>query len=201
MGKNFDAIRSTVQGADSGELPSGHGPASLRPGGHMTTITWLRRMMARDFGTLAAQLDAYPDDQSLWKVVPGIVNPGGTLALHLVGNLRHFVGAQLGNTGYVRDRDAEFTKRGASRTELRELTIAAEQETDRALAHLDPAVLDNPYPLPVAGVTLSTGQFLLHLAGHFGYHLGQLDYHRRIVTRGTVVKGMQSPAALAERTS
>jgi hypothetical protein len=167
----------------------------------MTTITWVRRTMGRDFGTLAAQLDAYPDDQSLWKVVPGIVNPGGTLALHLVGNLRHYIGAQLGSTGYERDRDGEFTKRSASRKELRDLVAVARQEVDRTLAQLDPAVLDTPYPLAVAGVTLTTGQFLVHLAGHFGYHLGQLDYHRRIVARGSVVQGMQSPAALADPTS
>jgi hypothetical protein len=166
----------------------------------MTTITWVRRTIGRDFGTLAAQLDAYPDDQSLWKVVPGIVNPGGTLALHLVGNLRHYIGGQLGSTGYERDRDAEFTKRSLSRGELRDLIATARQEIDHTLAQLDPAVLDRPYPLAVGGVTLTTGQFLVHLAGHFGYHLGQLDYHRRIVTRGTVVKGMQSPAALADPT-
>jgi DinB superfamily len=167
----------------------------------MTTITWVRRMMRRDLGTLATQLDAYPDDTSLWKVVPGIVNPGGTLALHLVGNLRHFVGGQLGKSGYLRDRDAEFTRRNATRKELRDLATVAQQEVDRTLAQLDPAALDRPYPLPIAGATLSTGQFLLHLAGHFGYHLGQLDYHRRIVTRGTVVTGMQSPAALVDPAS
>lgn len=164
----------------------------------MTTITWVRRTMGRDFETLAAQLDAYPDEQSVWKVVPGIVNPGGTLALHLVGNLRHYIGAQLGSTGYVRDRDAEFTRRNMSRRELRDLVVAARQEVDRTLAQLDPTALDRPYALAVGGATLTTGQFLVHLAGHLGYHLGQMDYHRRIVTRGTVVQGMQSPAALAD---
>jgi hypothetical protein len=164
----------------------------------MMTIEWLRRTFRRDLASLAAQLDAYPDELSVWKAVPGMANSGGTLAMHLVGNMRHFIGAQLGGSGYVRDRDAEFGARDVSRTELKKTIAAAQGEVDSTLAKLDPATLDNPYPLAVAGVTLSTGQFLVNLGTHFGYHLGQLDYHRRVVTGGTSVAGMQSPKALAD---
>ena len=164
------------------------------------TIEWLRRIYRRDFASLTAQLDTYPDEESVWKAAPGLANSGGTLAMHLIGNVRHFIGAQLGGSGYVRDRDAEFGARGVPRAELKKSISAALREVDSALATLDPATLDNPYPLAVAGVTLSTGQFLVHLAGHFGYHLGQLDYHRRVVTGGTSVAGMQSPKALADPT-
>jgi hypothetical protein len=164
----------------------------------MMTITWLRRIYRRDLASLAAQLDAYPDEQSVWKAVPGIANTGGTLAMHLIGNMRHRIGAQLGGSGYRRDRDAEFGARDVPRADLKKTITAAQGEVDGALAKLDPATLDNPYPLAVAGVTLSTGQFLIHLGAHFGYHLGQLDYHRRVVTGGTSVVGMQSPKALAD---
>jgi hypothetical protein len=68
-------------------------------------------MMLRELVTLRKQIEAYPSDESLWKVVPGISNSGGTLALHLAGNLQHFIGAVLGSTGYIRDRDAEFSVR------------------------------------------------------------------------------------------
>ncbi len=164
----------------------------------MMTIEWLRRIFRRDLASLAAQLDAYPDEQSAWKAVPGIANTGGTLAMHLVGNMRHFIGAQLGGSGYVRDRDAEFGARDVPRAELKKTITAAQGEVDSALAKLDPATLDRAYPLAGAGATLSTGQFLVHLATHFGYHLGQLDYHRRVVTGGTSVAGMLSPKTLAD---
>lgn len=162
----------------------------------MTILPWLRRVIRRDLATLAAQLDAYPDDQALWRPVPGITNVGGTLVLHLAGNVRHFVGAQLGGTGYVRDRDGEFNRRDVPRGELRAIVAAARTEADRTLGALGDAALERTYPLAVGGVSLVTGQLLLHLATHFAYHLGQLDYHRRMATGGGAVAGMQAAAAL-----
>ncbi len=82
-------------------------------------IDAIRRCMLRDLDGMLAELDGYPDDASVWALPDGIANSTGTLALHLAGNLRHFVGGQLGGTGYVRDRDAEFADRGLSRDELR----------------------------------------------------------------------------------
>lgn len=163
----------------------------------MTTVTWLRRVVRRDLATLAAQLDAYADERDLWRPVPGIANTGGTLVLHLAGNIRHFVGAQLGGTRYVRDRDGEFNRRNVPQAELRDTVAAARAEADRTLAALDENALGRPYPLAVGGVTLSTGQLLIHLATHLAYHLGQLDYHRRVATGGGSVAGMQATSALA----
>jgi uncharacterized damage-inducible protein DinB len=163
----------------------------------MSTITWLRVVFWRDLESLAAEVAAYPDDAALWRAAPGIANPGGTLALHLAGNMRHFIGAELAGTGYVRDRDAEFGTRDLSRAEVRRIVEAARDEVDAALAPLDDGALERPFPVAVAGVTLSTGQFLIHLAAHLGYHLGQLDYHRRITSGGGSVAGMQAVKALA----
>jgi uncharacterized damage-inducible protein DinB len=144
--------------------------------------TWIAGALARDLRALRRELEAYPDERDLWRAAPGIVNTAGTLALHLAGNLQHFVGTVLGGTGYVRDRDAEFNRRDVPRAELlREIdaTLAAVEKT---LSRLPDEALAKPYPQPVAGVTLATGDFLMHLCIHCGWHLGQLDYHRRMVT-------------------
>lgn len=156
----------------------------------------LRRVLLRELRTIQAELDAYPDDASVWRCPPGIENSAGTLTLHLVGNLRYFVGARLGGTAYVRDRDEEFSARDLSRDDLRARIAAAITEVDRALAHLEPGRLTAEFPDPVGGVRLSTGQFLLHLTAHCGYHLGQLDYHRRVVTGQARGVGAVAPAAL-----
>lgn len=162
------------------------------------TPDMVRRTLLRELHTLAVELDAYPDDASVWAGPPGIENSAGTLALHLVGNLRHFIGARLGGTGYVRDRVEEFAARGLARTEIRARIAAAIAEVDRVLAALPPGRLAEEFPDPVGGVRLSTGQFMLHLAAHFGYHLGQLDYHRRIVTGRAEGVGALAPAALVD---
>jgi hypothetical protein len=139
-------------------------------------------LLLRDLAALRRELDAYPDDDSVWALPPGLPNSAGTLALHLCGNLRHFVGARLGGSGYVRNREREFSARGLSREALRAEIAEADAAVRRVLPALDDAALDAPYPDALANHTYGTGDFILHLCSHFAYHLGQVDYHRRIVT-------------------
>lgn len=140
------------------------------------------RIFARELDAVRREIDAYDDDEGPWRIVPGMSNCGGTLVLHLVGNLRGFIGAALGQSGYVRARDTEFSRRDVPRAELRALVDAADLELQRAFADVDPAQLDAPFPIALGGRHPDTRIFLLHLAVHLGYHLGQLDTHRRVVT-------------------
>jgi len=142
----------------------------------------VRLFLLRELDSVRASIEAYPDDKSVWRPVPGITNVGGTLGLHIAGNLRHFIGAALGDTGYVRDRDAEFSARDLPRSDLIDRIEAARAESDRTLTNLPVADFEGRYPMPIAGRVVRTGDFLVHLAIHLAYHLGQLDYHRRIVT-------------------
>jgi hypothetical protein len=158
----------------------------------------VRRVLLRDLDSLAAQVGAYPSDADLWKSAPGMANPGGTLALHLAGNLRAFVGAELGQTGYVRDRDAEFSTRGLSRPEILARITAARLDVDQALARLPDSALAQRFPQEVGGARLTTGHLLLHLVAHFAYHLGQVDYHRRAVTGGGSLPGMMAAKVLTD---
>ena len=153
-------------------------------------------MMLRELVTLRKQIEAYPSDEALWKVVPGISNSGGTLALHLAGNLQHFIGAVLGATGYIRDRDAEFSVRGLSRAEVLNLIDQATASLTHTFRSLTDEVLRRQYPERVGKVRLTSGDFLVHLEGHLAYHLGQIDYHRRMTTGGGALTGALSPGAL-----
>jgi uncharacterized damage-inducible protein DinB len=157
------------------------------------------RLFGRELATVRDQLLAYPDTESTWALPNGLPNSAGTLALHLAGNLRWFIGAQLGGSNYVRDRDAEFALRGIARDELVRNIEAASDEVTRALAQLDDSTLEQPFPLEVGGVRLPTGRFIGHLAVHLAYHLGQMDYHRRVVTGVNKSLGALAPSALADR--
>jgi hypothetical protein len=162
-----------------------------------TLVGWVRAILRRDLGTLRRELDLYADDAGPWRKVPGLANSGGTLALHLAGNLRHFVGARLGGSGYVRDRAAEFAERDVPRAKLIAQVDAAMHEADAALAALDPRRLLEEFPDPVAGVRLTTGDLLLHLLVHLTYHLGQLNAHRRVVSGDASSVGALAIPALA----
>ena len=162
----------------------------------MSLAASLGAIFARELATLRMEVEAYPQEADLWRLVPGISNPGGTLALHLAGNLHHFIEAVLGGSGYRRDREYEFQARDVPRADLLrriDETMAAVRKT---LEGLSEAQLGQEYPLEVAGVRLMTGDFLMHLASHFSYHLGQMDYHRRITTGGSPLGGAVSPTRL-----
>jgi septum formation protein len=146
----------------------------------------MAHLLLREIRAARRQVLAYPDDEAPWRTLPGWPNSAGTLALHLAGNLQHFVGAILGATGYVRDRSGEFSRRGLSRSELAGELLAAEVAVRTVLEALPPEALDRPWPSPFSGLAPSPVQiparsFLLHLLAHAAYHLGQMDYHRRAV--------------------
>jgi hypothetical protein len=142
----------------------------------------LAALFVRDLTRLAQQLRAFPDTAAVWKLAPGVSNAAGTLALHLEGNLREYVGRQLGGVEYRRDRPREFSARGIERDELIDRVEAVLETVRSVVGALPPAVLDAPYPEPYDGAPISTRQFLIHLSGHLNYHLGQVDYLRRVTT-------------------
>ncbi len=142
----------------------------------------IRRVLVRDLKSLRAELDAYENDSQIWALPDGLKNSAGTLSLHLTGNLRHFIGAQIGQSGYLRDREYEFAARDLARHVLAEQIDAAIADVESALNLLTDSDLELPFPITVGGHQFTIGRFLTHLTAHFAYHLGQIDYHRRIVT-------------------
>ncbi|MDE3053600.1 MAG: DinB family protein [Gemmatimonadota bacterium] len=166
----------------------------------MTTAELIGTILVRDLGGVRREIEAYRTDADLWKLDPAIPNSAGTLALHLAGNLRHYVGAVLGDSGYVRDRDAEFSARGVSRADLLRQLDAAAADITKVMPRIADAQLAATYPVPVAGRTVSTGDMLIHLAVHLTYHLGQIDYHRRLLGGSTKSIGAVSPAELRSAT-
>lgn len=153
-------------------------------------------VISRELRTIERELNAYQNDDQVWALPAGLPNSGGTLALHAAGNLRHFIGTVLGGGSYVRDRDAEFSRRDVPRAELVDGLQQAETAVRSTLSDLDPAKFAEPYPIPVANRRVNTGEFLTHLATHLAYHAGQLDFHRRVVTGDVTGVGAVSPLEL-----
>jgi len=142
----------------------------------------LANLFTRDLQRLLQELEAFPDTASLWTTGPGVANAAGTLALHLEGNLREYIGRQIGGLDYTRDRPLEFGARDVPQSELIARIQAVAELVPRVLEGLSEAALNAVYPEDVLGLPLSTRQFLIHLFGHFSYHLGQIDYLRRLTT-------------------
>ena len=142
----------------------------------------LLSLFTRDLNRLKDELNAYKSEQAIWMVGPGISNSAGNLSLHLIGNLNHFIGADLGGTGYVRQRDMEFSQKDIARAVLIaniDKTIAILTEVLGRLSNTD---LDAEREF-MKDKKDSTGYFLIHLVAHLSYHLGQINYHRRLLDK------------------
>lgn len=146
------------------------------------TIKSLRVLFERDLGTLKKELMAYEDESQLWIVDRAITNSAGNLVLHLCGNLKHFIGAVLGDSGYIRERDREFGDKNVSREAMAKSIDETREIVLKTLDGLTDADLDKVYEVRVFNdKPITTHIFLLHLSGHLMYHLGQINYHRRLL--------------------
>ena len=142
----------------------------------------LAALFARDLTRLRQEIAAFPDEDAIWATAPGVTNSAGTLVLHLEGNLREYVGRQIGGLTYQRDRPAEFSRRGVPQAELVARAERLHADIPPVIRALPPDALERLYPEVVLGIPVSTAQFLAHLLGHLNYHLGQMDYLRRVTT-------------------
>ena len=141
----------------------------------------LAKLFERDILKLRNEIMAYDDERQLWIIKEQISNSGGNLCLHLMGNLQHYIGKVLGGSGYMRDRPAEFSSRDIPKEdlvkELEEIIIVV----NKAIASLTETQLEKQYPEKVFEYDMTVRYFLLHLLAHLNYHLGQVNYHRRLI--------------------
>ena len=141
----------------------------------------LIKLFKRDLNKLKAEIEAYRDEKNLWLVTKEISNSSGNLCLHIVGNLNAFIGAEFGNTGYIRQRDLEFSLKDIPRIELIKQideTILVVENTIKTLSKDD---FQKEYSRRVFEDKMTTEFFLIHLIAHLSYHLGQINYHRRFL--------------------
>ena len=138
-------------------------------------------LLQRDLEGLQREVALFPDDQLLWTTPAGVTNSAGNLALHVAGNIQHFIGREIGGLPFERDREAEFGRRRGSRDELVDHVRRALVAVTTVLPQLDEGQLAARFDAH-AGVSMTTQRFLLHLCTHTAFHVGQVGYLRRIVT-------------------
>jgi uncharacterized damage-inducible protein DinB len=144
-------------------------------------IEVLRNIFKRDLEKLEQEISAYATDANLWVVENNIANSGGNLCLHLIGNLKTFIGKELGGFNYTRDRDAEFSTKGVQRDVLLAAIMETREMVDSSLAKLKQDDLNRMFPVLVFSERTTIEYMLVHLATHLTYHLGQINYHRRLL--------------------
>jgi uncharacterized damage-inducible protein DinB len=145
------------------------------------SVQTLKIFLQRDLKKLKLEIESYQDEKKIWLTEKRIANSAGNLCLHLVGNLNTYIGAELGKTGYVRNRELEFSQKYIPRMELVEKIDETIQMVETSLDNMKEELLDEQYPTLVLAEKITTGSLLMHLATHLAYHLGQINYHRRLL--------------------
>ncbi len=144
-------------------------------------VSILKTLLHRDLTKLKLEINLYKNEQNLWRVEKDITNAAGNLCLHLIGNLNTYIGAVLGNSGYIRNREEEFSLKNIPKQELLAKIENTLLVVDRVLGTLTDEKLNEEYPMVVLAEKTSTEFFLVHLATHLTHHLGQVNYHRRLL--------------------
>jgi hypothetical protein len=144
-------------------------------------IETLKELFNRDLNKLKNELNLYKSESNLWIVHKDITNSPGNLCLHIIGNLNAFIGAELGNTGYIRQRNLEFSLKNVPRKDMINQIDDLLVIIENTLSTLTPEDLQKGFPLKVFKDKMTTEFFLVHLATHLSYHLGQINYHRRLL--------------------
>lgn len=140
----------------------------------------LSTFFRRELDRLKDEINLFQNEEELWIVKDGISNPAGNLALHLIGNLNHFIGATLGDTGYVRDRDLEFSRKCVPSSEIIADIDRTKETISEVLSNITDEDLKKDYPIEKTFGKVSTAYLLIHLITHLNYHLGQINYYRRL---------------------
>lgn len=147
----------------------------------MSIISELVTIYDRDLNRLKNEIQTFTHETNLWKTTGAVKNPAGNLCLHLVGNLKTYIGKNMGDYGYIRDREAEFNLKNVPQSQLIQQIVETKQVVIGALQKLDDSQLQNTYPEETLGFKMTIGFFLIHLTAHLSYHLGQINYLRRIL--------------------
>lgn len=144
-------------------------------------IETLKILFNRDLKRVINEIEQYNNEVDIWKIKGQINNSAGNICLHLVGNLKTYIGKELGETNYIRNRELEFSSKNVPRQELIKRVENTIEIITQTLDNLNEDILANEYPILILENKTSTEYLLVHLTTHLTYHLGQINYHRRLI--------------------
>ena len=146
-------------------------------------IESLKKLFTRDLNRLKTEIESYTSEKNIWIIDQEISNSAGNLCLHLIGNLNAYVGVGLANSNYIRQRDLEFSLKDIPRVELIKQIESTIKVVEDGLSKLIDNQLNDDFPIIIWEQSTEMGFTLFHLLTHLNYHLGQINYHRRLLDR------------------
>lgn len=144
-------------------------------------INTINSLFERDLDRIINELQLYKNEENIWLIEKNISNSAGNLALHIFGNLNNYIGKEIGRTNYVRDRELEFSQKNVPIQTLIDMLNETKNVIINSLLVLNEQDLQKEYPVRIFSEPSSIEYILIHLTSHLAYHLGQINYHRRLI--------------------
>lgn len=144
----------------------------------------IKALYLTQLDALREEISLYKNENDLWVLTGEIKNTPGNLCLHICGNLNYFIGALIGNTGYVRDREKEFSDKNTGRESLYKNIDDTKNMIINVFDNLGNYDFTKIYPDNKFGENPTYAFVFARLVSHLSYHLGQINYHRRILEHG-----------------
>jgi hypothetical protein len=138
-------------------------------------------LFQRGIDKLIEEINLFKKEKNIWKIKETTKNTAGNLTLHLLGNLNHFIGRTLGHTDYIRKRQDEFSIKGIPREKLVTDLILLKETIKNSLEKISIEDIKKEFPLKIKEEVLTVELMLIFLLSHFNYHLGQVNYLRRLI--------------------
>ena len=143
----------------------------------------LAKYFDANLGKLRKEVEAFTGDETFWSIRDGVTNSPGNLTLHLLGNLNHYVGAKLGRSGYIRNRPLEFSSAPLPRQEIVDRIEQTRDVVFRSIEGLSDEDLRSDYSADEGDEIRPVAAELVRILTHFNYHLGQINYYRRLSSK------------------
>lgn len=146
----------------------------------ITTV--LIDLYSREIERLKTEITAFEADELLWKQPDAQIPAAGNTCLFIAGTLQHFIGNMIGDSGYIRNKEAEMKARNLSRERLIEEVDNTKRVVVDTLEQVTKADLQKVFPTKEFEEDVTTEYYLIHLLKNLSFHIGQIAILRSLVS-------------------
>lgn len=142
--------------------------------------TLLIDLYSRELDRFKNEILAFENDELPWKMADGLNITAGNICLSLCGSLQHNIGNMIGDSGYIRNKEAEQKAKNITRERLVEEIENAKGIVVNTLEEISKSDLLKIFPSKEFEEPITTEYFLIHQLSQLSFSIGQISILRNV---------------------